>query len=42
MGPQLPMENVATIFWMMSKCTYFIGPAVTKWTGVGTYIKLSA
>jgi len=32
------MGNVATIFWMMSECTYFIGPAVTKWTGMGTYI----
>jgi hypothetical protein len=30
MGLQLSMENVATIFWMMSECNYFLGAAVTK------------
>jgi hypothetical protein len=26
------MGNIATIFWMMSECTYFTGPAVTTTT----------
>jgi len=30
MGLHLSMENVTTIFWMMSECNYFIGAAVPK------------